>query len=412
MRIIPNSGSGEPRERLRIGIFGAFHPQTGNAATSSTGIAYLLAKSERVSEVAAFVPCSSQLPSTCRDGKINLVRCWTFDDPVSLLKALLVMRKSRHELSGFIFNIYLTSFGVRRISNVLGLIMPAVLRLTSNRPVVVYLQNFLASQDVSRLGYNPSRATRAGVMAIERMLSKSTKLVLPLERQTKAFRDDIKGSCSALLIPFVDAVFLPEPYDTKLQGLSYYPSEKGGKVDILLFGAWGPQKDLLGVLRALQSFNVEGRTTRVTVAGHANQNHPSYATIMETVRTFGGSGAVNVIESPTSEELPAIFQSTDVLILPYLSLEGFSGVMNLGAYYGLRIIAYDIPELRACAEALDYPVEFVPVGDYRALLQALSAPNSLHPDLVSRKSSPVEHTRVASLAAGKLLDLIQPKEGM
>jgi glycosyltransferase involved in cell wall biosynthesis len=403
-------GLGLPRvsgPRLSIGVFGAFHPQTVNAATSTTGIAYLMSECPNVSSVIVFAPSGSTLPRTIDPHKVSIRACWEFRDPFSLLRALREMHRERNHLSGYVFNIYLTSFGVKRTSNLIGLCLPTILRIVSKRPVVVYLHNFLGSQDVTKLGYNPSRLTRLIVRGIERALARFTRLLLPLEGQARAFRKDVGGSCDSILIPFVDAVCLPESSPLGPASSGDIQPSNFRRIGILLFGAWGPQKDLFGVLQTLNNLDLDGEEFLVTVAGHPNQNHPSYSTVLETARSKISPDRLNIIDSPSSDDVPKIFDSSEVLILPYVSLEGFSGVMNLGAFYGLKILAYDIPELRDCASALGCDVEFVPVKDYTAIASSLRKYAQARHSSDSKRGQRPDHIRAAARAVTRLIASVE-----
>jgi glycosyltransferase involved in cell wall biosynthesis len=71
------------------------------------------------------------------------------------------------------------------------------------------------------------------------------------------------------------------------------------------------------------------------------------------------------------EELPALFRSTSVLVLPYSSAAGTSGVVHQACQFGLPMVAAEIPELVEMAREERIAIEFYAPGDSRALINHL-----------------------------------------
>jgi glycosyltransferase involved in cell wall biosynthesis len=73
----------------------------------------------------------------------------------------------------------------------------------------------------------------------------------------------------------------------------------------------------------------------------------------------------------TENELPALFTSASVLVLPYSSTAGASGVVYQACQYGLPMVAADIPELVGISKDERIAIEFYEPADGHALARQL-----------------------------------------
>src|SRR5690348_9249284 len=135
------------RPALRIGFFGVFHPRSERAGSFSTSLVYGLAQSRRVAGIEVFAPRPAALPPGWEPARVRVRPEWAFDDPVSLLRTFGRMWSTRHRTDVFVFSIYVTAFGRGALANAVGLVLPGLLRRCSGVPVVVYMHNFLETQD-------------------------------------------------------------------------------------------------------------------------------------------------------------------------------------------------------------------------------------------------------------------------
>jgi glycosyltransferase involved in cell wall biosynthesis len=174
---------------------------------------------------------------------------------------------------------------------------------------------------------------------------------------------------------------------------------------VLLFGTWGPQKDLEGAIAALRPMVRPGGSVQVTVAGAANPNFPEHARRLERLAQELPPPGFTFIGRVEDEDVPSVFLSHDVLLLPYHAAGGYSGVMNLGAAYGIPVIAYDHAQLRECAVQLGLTAVFVPATDPEALRVAVTDAGR-HRGERSRDNA--GRLAAARQAMERLLDLVAP----
>lgn len=73
----------------------------------------------------------------------------------------------------------------------------------------------------------------------------------------------------------------------------------------------------------------------------------------------------------SDDVLYELFTESELLFLPYNAAGGYSAVMNVGALYGMRMVAYDIPELREFRNVIGPDCEFVDTTSRKAVKTTL-----------------------------------------
>ncbi|HZY69772.1 MAG TPA: hypothetical protein VFF67_02185 [Thermoplasmata archaeon] len=358
----------------RIVFFGTFYPRHYRAGNSSTGIVTALSRSDRVERIVVFAPHGSGVPPGARADRIDLRMTWQHDSVVGLALTYVRMLRAARSADEVLFNMYVTSFGRSPAANALGLLLPSMVAKLSRRPVRVYMHNFLETQDVEQLGYRPSRLVRWSVRTLERWLVGATRVAVPLKSQQAALRRVAGFEVDQLLLPYIES--LPGAYtllEREPSPATDAAAAGTGRLRVLLFGTWGPQKDLVGVVRVLDRLIRSGMPLDVTVAGSVNPSFPEYAQELDRLRVTTLPPSIRFLGAVPETDVLRLTFDHDVLILPYHATGGYSGAMNLGALAGIGIVAYDLPQLREFADDLGIVAQFVPAGDLGRMREALGA---------------------------------------
>jgi glycosyltransferase involved in cell wall biosynthesis len=104
----------------------------------------------------------------------------------------------------------------------------------------------------------------------------------------------------------------------------------------------------------------------------AGTNHPRAPGYLESLQQrWLGRDHVSFRGYVAEEELPALFAAASVLVLPYSSTAGASGVVYQACQYGLPMVAADIPEIVDIAQEEGIAIEFYSRGDGHALASQL-----------------------------------------
>lgn len=347
---------------MKLVFFGTMLPLTERLASASTGMAILLSRNPHIESIHIYCQAGGKAPKGANSDKICLREPWQIDSPISLIKAMFHVAHEG-DADAFFFNQSLTMFGRKKLTNVMGLLIPTIVSKLTRKPVVVYMHNFIETEETKKLGYEPGILSRVTASFLEKLLVDNTTLIAPRSDQRTILEHKYKKPVKALLVPYVEGI----------QGLVNSEAQdrqsprNDARVNVLLFGRWGPQKDLRGGLKMLAALVTAGCDISVTVAGDANSNFPEYEAIMPALLREFPSDRLSYIRDVPEEHVPELFRRSDILFLPYLASGGYSGVMNLGALYGLKIIAYDNPQLRENDALVGASTLFVSHDDMKSI---------------------------------------------
>ncbi len=342
--------------QLKVGVVGSFHPVYDFTGNTTTPIAFGLARNDLVEQVNVFCQSGGFIPTGFDKDHVRVFPCWRHNDPLSIAGALGFIHRASRGLSLLLFNMYVTAYGHDAMANAAGLLLPSILSRAFRIPTVVYMHNFLETQDAERLGYNPSQAVRLGVHGLEWLLLRSTEVLVPLGDQATKIQASFGVRPKSILIPFLES-YLP-----MLERINLPPSsdaKSGRPFRILLMGSWGPQKDLSGALNALSTIAQEGIEFELTITGTSNPHFPNYLSEFDIDSIGGLSGRARYTGAVSDEDLLGLVMHHDLLLLPYNATGGYSGAMNFAAITGIPMVAYEHSQLREQAAKIGANVTFV-----------------------------------------------------
>ena len=388
---------------MKVGVFGNFFPLSFRAGSATTGMVTLLARTPRISQITVFAPGGSTLPPSLSPAMVRVLNAWSPDRPFSLALCLLTMLRARRDLDLFLFSIYPTAFGRSPGANAAGLFLPSFLAKVSRVPVVVFMHNFLETQEVGKLGYRPGVFSRWVVRTLERWIVGSTTTIVPLRSMKETVEREVGSGVVVLPIPYVESIYSAtiSPPSNDVPG-----GPTGDAIQVLLFGTWGPQKNLKGAVETLISLISDGLPLQITIAGEVNPNFPAYQLWYNELLASLPPDRFRLLHQIPEGAVYPLVASADALLLPYRTTGGYSGVMNCAGLAGTPVIAYELPQLREFAEVLGLSAQFVTPGDASGVERSLKWAFSRSRARVSGERVPLaDKLKGASDAIDRLLDL-------
>jgi glycosyltransferase involved in cell wall biosynthesis len=286
----------------------------------------------------------------------SVVRCWGFnrlDNTVSLLRAI---RKVKPDVAWY--NLGFASFGGKPIPAFFGLTSPALTRLCSCYTHVTLHQLFetVSLQDAGVKSASLYRA--AGRVATHLLLSaNSISVLLPAYHRT--LREKYRRGIVNVRHHGIFAS-RPEPPDFSL---------RGNPVRVLAFGKWGTYKRLEALVAAFEAIQPSLPGTELVVAGGDHPKTPGYVrSVAERVKD---NPQIKFLGYVAEEDLPGLFRTSSLTVLPYSSSAGSSGVAHLACQYGLPILAPDIEDFVELAKQEMVSMEFFSANNANSLAQQL-----------------------------------------
>lgn len=287
----------------------------------------------------------------------SVVRCWSFDDPLNVLRILKTIREIKPDVVWF--NLLFSTFGRNPLNAFLGLMTPVLARM-SGCYTHITLHHLMDTVDLKDAGVRHARVYRtAGAIATRMLLlANSVSVLMPGYRKIlrdKYGRDNVHLRSHGILTT------RPEYPDFARRG---NPEHR-----VLAFGKWGTYKRLELMVEAFEKISQALPNARLVIGGG---DHPQAAGYVESVRQkCVGNPKIEFTGYVPEERIPNLFQSATVAVMPYSSSTGCSGVAHLACAYGVPILCADLPDFRQMGEGEEIAIEFYKPGDAEDLANCL-----------------------------------------
>jgi glycosyltransferase involved in cell wall biosynthesis len=293
--------------------------------------------------------------------EFNVERCWEVNRLSNHRQLLQSLRDIRPDVVWF--NLVFSSFGNRDhpLAAFSGLTLPAVTRLAGYYTHVT-LHHLMDHIDLNDSGVRNKTLFRIGGHLATRMIltANSVSVLLPAYRRTLI--DKYRGEN----IHFRSHGILsarPEYPDFSRRG---HPEHR-----LLAFGKWGTYKRCELLIETFEE-EIAPRmpNARLIIAGSNNPNSDGY---IESVRERTHSPRIEFTGYVPEEDIPETFGTASLLVLPYTSAAGSSGVAHLAAQHGVPIVSADVPDFREMCENEGLAIKFYPVGNKAELARQIMA---------------------------------------
>lgn len=341
-------------KRIKICFISSYPPNRARLSEYAKSLTMELAKNPLVEKIYVISDINGGKENEISEtDKINVLRVWKADNPLSILAVLLFVLKLRPNIVHF--NIHFQSFGRRRIANFTGFLLVFLCTL-SRLKTVVTLHNLGEAVDLKRVGLKPSFVNRLGIFVATKLVLSASKIAVTVKLYEMYLK--IRYKCGKVIYV---------PHGT-LANVDPQHINKVCKQDktILAFGHMGPHKGLPVLLRAFKEIKREKNDINLVIAGSDHPNFPGY---LKSLKRNAPSDVI-FLGYVSDEDVPKIFETAGVVVLPYLTATGTSGVFHLACSYGKPIVASNLPEIREMI-AEGAAALLVPVGDHNALKEAL-----------------------------------------
>ena len=339
---------------MKICLVTTFPPSTGGLSEYGFHIAQELQRNPflDLTVLADGLPADHVEP----DG-FNVIRCWSFDDPMTIFHLLKTIQRLKPDVVWF--NLLFSTFGRNPIIAFGGLLTPLLARL-GGRYTHVTLHHLMDTVELKDVGVRHEALYRAAGALATRMLllSNSVSVLMPGYRKIlndKYGRDNVHLRAHGLLAR------RPEFPDFARRGNPVHR--------ILAFGKWGTYKRLELMVEAFRLLASRMPNVRLVVGGGDHPQASGYIASMK--RQYVGDPRIEFRGYVPESELPELFQTASVAVMPYSSSTGCSGVAHLAAAFSVPVICADIPDFRQMAQSEELAIEFYPSGNTQGLADCL-----------------------------------------
>lgn len=303
----------------------------------------------------------------------DVVRCWDANKLSNPFRLIRAVRECKPDVVWF--NLVYSTFATQEhpVAAFAGLCSPMLLRALGFYTHVT-LHHILEHVDFKGAGVKQEGVFRLGSEVATRALlqANSVTVLLPGYRQTLVEKYSARN---VLLGTHGTFAKRPSPPDFSQRG---NPDHR-----ILAIGHWGTYKRLETLMEAFPAVLRRVPNARLIIAGANHHTKPGY---WESIRDkYGANSRIEFRGYVPEEDVPDLFRTTSIVVLPYDSATGSSGPAHQACEYGVPIVSADIGDFRDMAADEDMAISFYKTGD----------PVDLAAQLIGILESPQEQRRAA-----------------
>ncbi|AGC77878.1 glycosyltransferase involved in cell wall biosynthesis [Nonlabens dokdonensis] len=292
--------------------------------------------------------------------KVTVQPCWKFNSYKNLFSIAKAIRKSRPD--HVLYNLQFMKFGDKKVPAALGLFSPWLTKLMKVKTTVL-LHNIMETVDLSSAGFTDNKIKMAAFNFIGEMLTrvilKADKVVLTISKYVDILENKYNAK-NCVLIPHGTFEIPEEP--------SYELPE--GPLKIMTFGKFGTYKKVEKLIEAVELVRKNTRQDlEIVIAGTDNPNTLGY---LENVqKQYRHVSNITFTGYVAEEDVPVIFSESAMVVFPYTSTTGSSGVLHQAGSYGKAVVMPDLGDLSILVKEEGYKGEFFEPESVKSLAAAI-----------------------------------------
>jgi glycosyltransferase involved in cell wall biosynthesis len=289
----------------------------------------------------------------------DVIRCWKFNSLSTPVRLVNTIRKLKPDVVWF--NLVFSTFGTPEhpIAAFAGLSTPALTRAFGFYTHIT-LHHIIEHVDFASAGVRQVKMFRLASELATRTLLKANSVSVLLSGYRRTLIEKYSAQ-NVVLGTHGTLAPCPTPPDFSQRG---NPEHR-----ILAIGHWGTYKRLETLIEALPAVLRKVPNARLIIAGANHHTKPGY---WESIRGSLAPGSnIEFRGYVPEDDIPALFRTSTVVVMPYDSATGSSGPAHQACEYGVPIVCADLTDFRDMAADEEMAVDFYKVGDAGDLAEKL-----------------------------------------
>ncbi|WP_046743387.1 glycosyltransferase [Kordia zhangzhouensis] len=350
---------------MKLAIVTAYPP----SKVTLNEYAYHLVKSFRQKEtITEIILLTDKTPETkdlnfSEDGcKVTVKECWKFNSYKNIFSVTKSIQQTKPD--AVLFNLQFMKFGDKKIPAALGLMIPWFCKI-KNIPTIVLLHNILEEVDLGSAGFTSNKMLQKIYNFIGTNL---TKLVL---------KADIVAVTMKKYVDILEAKYYADnitliPHGTfEIAEKPTYEIPKGA-LKVMAFGKFGTYKKVETMIEAVVKVRKKtGLDLEIVIAGTDNPNVPRYLASVQ--KQYAHVPQLTFTGYVPEAAVATLFNESAVVVFPYTSTTGSSGVLHQAGSYGKAVVMPDLGDLALLVKDEGYRGEFFEPGNTDSLAKAIEA---------------------------------------
>ncbi len=295
--------------------------------------------------------------------KITIKSCWSFNSYFNLFTVTKAINKTKPD--AVLFNLQFMKFGDKKIAAALGLLLPLACKL-KRLPNIVLLHNILEEVDLGNAGFtsNPFMQKIYGLIGttLTKLLLQADAVAVTMQKYVTVLEKKYKAK-NVQLIPH-------GTFDVSTDAPAYNLPK--GPLQIMSFGKFGTYKKVELLIEAVEKVRqTTGLDLEIVIAGTDNPNAPGYLASVE--KQYQEVPQLRFMGYVEEREVPILFKEAAVVVFPYTSTTGSSGVLHQAGSYGKAVVMPNLGDLALLVKEEGYKGEFFKPTSVNSLAKAIAA---------------------------------------
>lgn len=347
-------------KNLKIGFVTPYPPSKTTLNEYGLHLAKHLSAKTEVDELQMYVERSAKNEYELLNEKQTFIPCWDFNQFSNPFRIAREVRNNHPDV--VIINLQFLLFGDKKVAAALGLMLPLFLKIMGYKTIVL-LHNIMEEVDLDEAGITKNPILKAIYSTIgnilTRMILQANLVGVTIEKYVDVLKEKYKKN-NIVLLPH-GAFEVPEEPDYKIPP---------GPLKIMTFGKFGTYKKVEVLIEAVEEVRKESDLSmEIIVAGTDNPNVKGY--LNDVKERYSYVSGLKFTGYVAEEDVPALFRDSAVVVFPYTSTTGSSGVLHQAGSYGKAVILTNLGDLALLVKEEGYKGEFFEPEDKVSLSQAI-----------------------------------------
>jgi len=350
---------------MKLAIVTAYPPSKVTLNEYAYHLVKSFRQSEKVTELVLLTdetPGAKDISFTENGCKITVKECWKFNSYKNIINVTKAISEVKPD--SVLFNLQFMKFGDKKIVAATGLMLPLICKL-KKIPTIVLLHNILEQVDLDKAGFTSNKLAQKVYnfigTTLTKLILKADLVAVTMDKYVTTLEEKYKSG-NVKMIPHGTFEIPAEPSHDLPEG----------PLKVMTFGKFGTYKKVEKMIEAVEMVRASsGLDLEIVVAGTDNPNVPGYLKgVQEKYKHVPQLRFTGYVEE---EEVAPLFNESAVVVFPYTSTTGSSGVLHQAGSYGKAVVMPNLGDLATLIEDEGYRGEFFEPESTESLAKAIEA---------------------------------------
>jgi glycosyltransferase involved in cell wall biosynthesis len=292
--------------------------------------------------------------------KITVKECWKFNSYKNIINVTKAINQTKP--NAVLFNLQFMKFGDKKVAAALGLALPLICKI-KRIPTIVLLHNILEQVDLESAGFTSNKIAQKIYnfigTSLTKLILKADLVAVTMDKYVTTLKEKYNVE-NVKMIPH-GTFEIPEKPSHKLPE---------GALKVMTFGKFGTYKKVESMIEAVEKVRASsGLDLEIVIAGTDNPNVPGYlASVKEKYKYVPQVTFTGYVEE---SEVEPLFNESAVVVFPYTSTTGSSGVLHQAGSYGKAVVMPNLGDLATLIEDEGYRGQFFEPENVASLANAI-----------------------------------------